>query len=167
MDFRRHVCRTLHEDHVATLALLARLETLLGRHGPDRPPDAASAEIAKLLKEMIRALDGEVGPHFAFEEDSVFPLLAEAGDREMGEHLVEEHRIILPLAQRLVALARPALREGFAAAVWAQFHATGAALVQHLVPHVDKEEGGLLPALDDLLDDESDGRLAVDFAARR
>ena len=81
MDFRRHVSRALHEDHVATIAVLERLETLLGRHRPSRPPPHADADAARLLKELIAALDTEIGPHFAFEEASVFPLLAEAGDR--------------------------------------------------------------------------------------
>ncbi len=167
MEFRRQVCRTLHQDHLATLALLARLESLLGRHGSGRPPDAASPEIVRLLKETIRAVEGEIGPHFAFEEESLFPLFAEAGERDMGEYLLEEHRAILPLAQRLAQIARLALDAGFAAEIWAEFHETVAAFVERLASHVEKEEGALLPALDDLLDEESDGRLAVDFAERR
>lgn len=167
MEFRRHVCRTLHEDHLATLALLDRLERLLGRHGPSHPPGRKDAETARLLKEMIRALEGETASHFAFEEDSIFPVLAEAGESEMGEYLTEEHRVILDLGRRLIELARPALDGGFGEATWSAFHDDGAALVEHLAAHVQKEEGALLPALDELLDEESDGRLAVDFAARR
>ncbi len=167
MEFRRHVCRTLHEDHVATLALLERLETLLGRHAPGQPADAAKPEISRLLKELIRGLDAEIRPHFAFEEESLFPLLAEAGDREMGDYLAEEHALILPSAERVVALARKALAAGFSAEDWAAFHASAALLSEHLASHAQKEEGGLLPALDDLLDEETDGRLAVDFAAKR
>ena len=119
------------------------------------------------MKELIAALDIEIGPHFAFEEESIFPLLAEAGDREMGTYLIEEHQAILPLARKLVDLAKNARAAGFAAHTWAQFHATGAELIERLVSHVQKEEMGLLPALDDLLDDEADGRLALEFAARR
>jgi hemerythrin-like domain-containing protein len=152
MDFRRHVCRTLHDDHLATLALLERLERLLGRHGPSRPPGKADAETGRLLKEMVRAFEGEVVTHFAFEEDSVFPLLAEAGAGEMGEVLTAEHRVILALARRLVEVAGPALAGGFTAEAWTEFHDAGAALVEHLDAHVRKEEGGLLPALDELLD---------------
>jgi hemerythrin-like domain-containing protein len=167
MEFRRHVCRTLHEDHLATLALLDRLEHLLGRHGPSHPPDRKDAEAARLLEEMIRALEGETVTHFAFEEDSIFPVLTEAGESEMGEYLTEEHRVILDLARRVIELARPALDGGFSEATWSVFHDDGAALVEHLAVHVQKEEGALLPALDELLDEESDGRLAVDFAERR
>jgi len=167
MDFRRHVCRTLHEDHVATLALLERLERLLGCHDPSHPPGAAEADTGRLLQEMTRALQGEVVVHFAFEEDSVFPLLAAAGEGEMGETLAAEHRVILALARRLLEVAGPALAGGFTADAWSEFHAAGAAFVEHLDAHVRKEEGGLLPALDEILDEESDGRLAIDFAERR
>ncbi|MGO8916882.1 MAG: hemerythrin domain-containing protein [Stellaceae bacterium] len=165
MDFRRHVSRALHEDHVATIAVLERLETLLGRYLPSRPPPHADA--ARLLKELIAALDTEIGPHFTFEEASVFPLLGEAGDREMAAYLLEEHQAILPLAHRLVEIAKSARAAGFAAEPWTQFHVTGAELIERLVSHVQKEEMGLLPALDDLLDDEADGRLAVELAASR
>lgn len=167
MDFRRHVSRALHEDHLATIALLERLETLLGRQRPRRPPPPADADAARLLKELIAALETEIGPHFAFEEASIFPLLAEAGDGEMAAYLLEEHQAILPLAHRLVEIAKSARAAEFAAEAWTQFHATGAELIERLVSHVQKEEMGLLPALDDLLDEEADGRLAVELAARR
>ncbi|HXP30276.1 MAG TPA: hemerythrin domain-containing protein [Stellaceae bacterium] len=167
MELRRHVCRALHEDHAATMALLLRLEALLGRHAMDRPPEHTNADTARFVKELIRAVDAEIGPHFAFEEEVVFPLLAEAGEREMGEVLVGEHRVILPLAQRLAELARLARDTGFAVDLWAEFHEVGAALARLLSSHILKEDMGLLPALDDVLDDETDGRLAVEFAARR
>jgi iron-sulfur cluster repair protein YtfE (RIC family) len=167
MDLRRHVSRALHEDHVATIAVLERLETLIGRHRPSQPPSQGGTDTARLLNDLIAALDTEIGPHFAFEEERIFPVLAEAGDREIGAYLVEEHQAILPLARRLVELAKGARAAGFAAEAWAQFHATGAELIERLVSHVQKEEMGLLPALDDLLDEEADGRLAVEFAARR
>jgi iron-sulfur cluster repair protein YtfE (RIC family) len=167
MDFRRHVSRALHQDHVATIAVLERLETLLGRHRHSEPPLSSDGATARLMKELIATLDTEIGPHFAFEEESVFPLLAEAGDRDMGAYLIEEHQAILPLARKLVDLAKKARHAGFTGDDWAQFHTTGAELIERLVSHVQKEEMGLLPALDDLLDEESDGRLALEFAARR
>ena len=167
METRRRVPRALHEDHVATLAVLDRLEALLGRHRKSQPPQHANAGNAQLLKELSRTIDTEIGPHFAFEEDSVFPLLAAAGDREMGAFLIDEHQAILPLAQRLVEIANSARDAGFAVEAWAEFHAVGGELIERLVSHIQKEEMGLLPALDDLLDEEADGRLAIDFAARR
>ncbi len=167
MDFRRHVSRALHQDHVATITVLERLEALLGRYRHSEPPLLGDAEAAQLMKELIATLGTEIGPHFAFEEESVFPLLADAGDREMGEYLIEEHQTILPLARKLVDLAEKARHAGFTGNDWTQFHGTGAELIERLVSHVQKEEMGLLPALDDLLDEELDGRLALEFATRR
>ncbi len=167
MEFRRHVCRALHHDHAASLAILSRLETLLGGNGARRPPDAASPDTARLLKDLVRAVDFELGPHFAFEEEAVFPLLAAAGDREIGEFLVAEHRVILPLAERLGELAKLARDAGFAADRWAEFREVGATLAEQLAAHIQKEDMGLLPALDDALDEETDGGLAIDLAARR
>ncbi|MFI5015946.1 MAG: hemerythrin domain-containing protein [Hyphomicrobiales bacterium] len=167
MELRRHVSRALHQDHVATLALLDRLVALLGRHGRSRSPQHANADNAQLLKELIRAIDSEIGPHFAFEEDSVFPLLAEAGDREMSALLIDEHQAILPLARRLAAIAKSARDAGFAAEAWGEFHDAGGEFIERLASHIQKEEMALLPALDDLLDEEADGRLAIEFAARR
>jgi iron-sulfur cluster repair protein YtfE (RIC family) len=167
LESRRLISRALHQDHAASLALLARLETLLGRYGVAQPPDAASANTARLLRDLAHAINVEIPPHFAFEEEAVFPLLAAAGEREMGEFLVDEHRAILPLAARLGELARLAPDIGFSAQVWAEFHGLGAALVEQLAAHIQKEEMGLLPALDDALDEETDGRLAIEFAERR
>ncbi|MDE2228722.1 MAG: hemerythrin domain-containing protein [Alphaproteobacteria bacterium] len=167
MEFRRHVSRALHQDHAASLAILARLETLLGRHGAGRPPDAQSADTTRFLKDLVRAVDVEIGPHFAFEEEAVFPFLAANGDQEMGEYLIEEHRTILPLAERLVELAKLAREAGFTAEAWAEFHEIGASLVERFVSHIQKEDMGLLPALDEALDEETDGKLAIEFAARR
>jgi hemerythrin-like domain-containing protein len=167
MDLRRHVCRALHEDHAATIALLARLEALLGRHGMGRPPEHTGADMARFMREIIRAVEAEIEPHFAFEEEVVFPLLAEAGEREMAEILAGEHRAILPLAHRLAALARRAREQRFAIDAWAEFHEVGAALASHLASHIQKEDMALLPVLEDVLDDETDNRLAVELAARR
>lgn len=162
-----HVARSLHDEHMATLALLGRLEALLGRHGPAVVPDAASPVVAALLRDVECAVAREIGPHFDFEEAELFPRLADAGAGEMVTLLVEEHGQLLALAQRLAALAGQARASGFAQAPWAAFHAAAAALTGQLAAHVEKEEMGLLPALDDLLDTETDGTLSLALADRR
>lgn len=167
MSFRRHVARALHQDHIASRAILVRLEALLGQHGPDRPPAVAAGATASLLRDLVHALDVEIGPHFAFEEDAVFPFLAAGGDDEIGNLLADEHREILPLALRASDLARLGRDVGFSPAAWAEFHTVGAALAERLVAHIDKEDGALLPALDDALDPETDNSLAIQFAAAR
>ena len=162
-----HIARTLHDEHLATLTLLARLETLLGRHAPTAAPEATSPAVAALLRDLGRAVAQEIGPHFAFEETELFPRLVEAGAGEMVALLVAEHVELLALAEELAALAEPARTGGFAPDAWARFHAAGAALTGALAAHVDKEEMGLLPAIDDLLDAETDSALAMILAQQR
>jgi len=162
-----HIARSLHDEHMTTLALLARLESVLSRYGPAVVPDAAADPVAPLLRELVCAVALEVGPHFAFEESHMFPLLAESGEDEMVALLTAEHAELLPCAQRLAELARQGQAEGFALGGWAAFHAAGATLTGALAAHVDKEEMGLLPALDALLDAETDGRFAMEYAALR
>jgi hemerythrin-like domain-containing protein len=167
MELRRQVCRTLHDDHAATIALLERLETLLGRHSERRPPEAGDPAVTRLMKDLIFTVETEIGSHFSFEEDLVFPILSSAGDGEMVELLSSEHGAILPLARRLVELARAARDAGFGAAAWSEFHVAGAELIERLVSHIQKEEMGLLPQLDDLLDESADQQLGIELAARR
>ncbi len=167
MEMRRHVCRMLHDDHAATMALLERVEALLGQHDERRAPDATDPAVTRLLRDLALAVESEIGSHFAFEEEFVFPILMSAGDREMAELLADEHGAILPLARRLMELARIGRDAGFSAETWSEFHAAGAELVERLVSHIQKEEMGLLPALDDLLDESGDGQLALEMAARR
>jgi len=164
---RTHIARSLHDEHTTTLALLARLETLLGRHGPAAPPDAAESPVASLLRALARAVTADLQPHFAFEEPHLFPLLAESGATEMVGLLTEEHARLLPCAHTLAACARRGESRGFDPTTWAAFHAAGGALAGPLAAHIEKEEMGLLPALDDLLDPETDGRLALVLAESR
>lgn len=164
---RRHVTRALHDDHMTTAGVLERLEAFLGRHPLSDPPSMANADVAKLLKDLSRIIEAELGPHFAFEEECLFPRLAEGGYGEMGAFLEEEHRAILPRARHLAACARLMGSEGFTLDAWAEFHTTGAELIERLVSHIQKEEMGLLPALEDMLDEEADSALALEFASRR
>ncbi len=160
---RTHVASLLHDDHMATLALIGRLEALLGRHGPASAPDASSVPVATLLRDVEQAVAREIRPHFAFEEAELFPRLAEAGLDELVELLVAEHAALLPLADRAVELAGRGRGRGagFTPVVWVEFHTVAATLAGQLAAHVEKEEMGLLPALDDLLDAETDTALAL------
>lgn len=157
-----HIARALHDEHMATLALLERLASLLSRNGPATPPDTASRAVAALLCDFADAVAREIATHFAFEERALFPLL---DDEALTVMFAEEHRAVLPAAARLANVARAALAGGFDAALWRCFHAGVGNLAGALAAHVEKEEMALLPALDDALDAETDARLAIDFAA--
>lgn len=167
MQFQRQITRVLHEEHVSTLALCNRVEEVLAKVGPKGPPAAPPAGLDSLLRELAAALPDEVAGHFAFEEEELFPRLAEFGDADIGAFLMEEHESILPLGRRLGALAGQAAREGFGEADWREFHRLGAELAERMMSHIQKEEMGLLPVLDDMLDDDTDRALAGAYMMRR
>jgi hemerythrin-like domain-containing protein len=148
MEFERAISRRLHEEHAATLALWGRVEQSL----------ASGAADAALMREAAAALAGEIERHFEFEETQLFPRLAAAGEGDIAELLTEEHAAIRDAAARFMQLARddpphPELRP------------LAFELAERLVSHVQKEEMALLPALDDLLDEEADRELQLAYAS--
>jgi iron-sulfur cluster repair protein YtfE (RIC family) len=148
MEFNRHISRRLHEEHNATLALWGRVENALvsGRADP------------ALLAAAAAALSQELGSHFEFEENELFPRLAAAGEGDIGELLREEHEAIRSAGRSFIALVAqdpgdPAVKP------------LGLELAERLFSHVQKEEMSLLPALEDLIDEALDGELAAAYAS--
>jgi iron-sulfur cluster repair protein YtfE (RIC family) len=148
MEFNRHISRRLHEEHVATLALWGRLESVLaaGRH------DGA------LLKSAAASLERELDRHFRFEEAELFPRLAAAGEADIGELLREEHETIRAAGMRFIKLVSNEITDP-------EVKRLGLELAERLVSHVQKEEMALLPALDDFIDEETDHELDSAYAA--
>jgi iron-sulfur cluster repair protein YtfE (RIC family) len=167
MEPTHHVTRILHDEHVAALGMLSRLAGLLAQTGHETPPAADVPGLSTTLTGMATAIDGEITGHFAFEEEQLFPRLAEVGDGDIGVFLAEEHEIILPLGQRLSQLARDAAESGFNAEAWQEFHRLGGEFVERLTGHIQKEEIGLAAAVDAMLDDETDSALAMAYLADR
>lgn len=141
MSFRTQVSRRLHEEHDATLALWGRVQ---------RDP-------LGIAREALAALKGEIGKHFEFEEKSLFPLLAVSGQGDLCDMLTEEHNVIREAAARAQALLG-AGRQDAARTVMLQ-------LAEEIVSHASKEEVSLLPAVDDLLTEETDEQLTLEYAA--
>jgi iron-sulfur cluster repair protein YtfE (RIC family) len=167
VTYDHQVPRTLHDEHLATLGVLDKLEGLLARRKRSQPPAASEPASAEMIGSFLALVDQEVRAHFRFEEEQLFPLLAERGEADIGGLLSEEHAAILPVGERMATLARAARREGFSAAAWDEFHRLGVELIERLVSHVQKEEMALLPMLEDLLDAEADARLADGYAMTR
>jgi len=159
MDFTNRVCQSLHDEHMATLALFERVEQLLSRHKRADPPDAADPGVARLLLDLRTWVDTEIKRHFDFEEDQLFGYLDEHGDKALNTSLTGEHRVIRPLGARLGALAQDAAGQRFNAAKWDEFWRTGQELCEHIRGHVQKEEMALLPAIQDAMDPDTDARL--------
>jgi hemerythrin-like domain-containing protein len=144
----RQVSRRLHEEHQATLALWARVEASL----------AAGKADAALMRAAAASLAEEIERHFGFEEKALFPRLAAAGEGDIAELLQEEHVAIREAGARFLAVVKENPLD-------ASLRSLGLELAERLVSHVQKEEMSLLPALEDLLDEEVDHELASAYAA--
>ena len=164
MDFTNRVCQKLHDEHQATVALLGRLEQLLARHRPGSAPDAREPAVARLLADLSTTVETELRRHFVFEENSLFTYLETLGNEEIGAHLTDDHKVILPTALELAGLARAAAVGGFDEAKWNAFHRLGRELCERLLPHVEKEESALLPMLEDSMDADTEAQLYREYA---
>ncbi len=157
MNFSTLTSRALHDEHFANLQLLGRAEQAFVKS------PRGDAETLKLLAVLVRELEHDIGRHFAFEEQELFPRMIEAGDGGMAALLIEEHEAIRAVAAELLPLAQVAA--GLDVAGWEALKRAVLELVERLVSHIQKEEMALLPLIDDLLDDETDRQLAFAYAA--
>ncbi|MDH4174463.1 MAG: hemerythrin domain-containing protein [Betaproteobacteria bacterium] len=148
MAFDRAISQQLHEEHAATLALWGRVEQSL----------AAGAPAAALMREAAAALANEIERHFEFEETQLFPRLAAAGEGDIAALLIEEHAAIRAAGARFMQLALEDPPR-------AELRPLAFELAERLVSHVQKEEMALLPALDDLLDEQADRELQLVYAS--
>jgi len=166
MTFSNRVNQTLHDEHCATVALMERVEHLLGRYPRGNRPDANDRAVAQLLTETSTALEADVERHFAFEERRLFPYLDAIGEDAIGAHLTEEHTAMRPLGLRLTALARTASAAGFDEPGWAEFRKVGQELCERLLAHVQKEEMALLPLLEEM-DAETEAKLYDEYVGNQ
>ena len=161
------VTEALHQDYLVTLALLERLEALFKKYPAKKTPPADAADVSAVLNDAVRVLEEEVGRHFAFEEEHLFPRFTEFAGPGIPMMLGDEHEAIRGLAGTLIDLARSASEGGFTADAWAGFHRLGSQLIEREVFHVQKEEMGFLPALDQTLDGDADATLLAALKAGR
>lgn len=159
MTFQYSCTRILHDDHVATLALLTEAERMVvsRREGPAQ----IDQEYGRFIDRFRKALNVEVTSHFDFEEVALFPVVAEYGDVALCELLLEEHQVLLNVVSDVVALAEAGRANGFAPEEWGKFRRLCGELVERLTSHIEKEERALIPALEDALTPETDSEYAA------
>jgi hemerythrin-like domain-containing protein len=162
MNFARQTSHRLHEEHRANLGLLGRVEQALVRMPRGGSGDT---ELVKLAGALGQHLAQDVERHFGFEERELFTRLREAGDEGIAALLQEEHDAVRDVAAELLPLTQAAGAGTLDAAGWDALKRGALELVERQVAHIQKEEMALLPALDDLLDDETDRELAFAYAA--
>ena len=163
MSFSRRTAQLLHEDHQATVAVIESLDQLLAK-ARKKAPNTADPSVLKTLNAAGSAIEEEVSNHFAFEENELFTRLEDMGDVGIGVHLREEHRALLPLGKSVAEKAREAIANGFTNETWTEFRTVAAELIERMFAHIQKEEMALLPALEDLLDAETDMELSTAYA---
>ena len=163
MNFSNRVCKILHEEHRASIALMERLEQFLGAHRRSRP-DCAKTDVARLLSDLATGIKDEIERHFEFEERRLFPYLATAGDEAIGNHLTDEHAAIRPIGERIVEFAQTGLTSGFDDRDFEDFRRLGQELCERTLTHVQKEEMALLPLLEETMDAETEAALSQYYA---
>ena len=161
MEFTHAISRIMHEEHMAVLALLDKIENLLTTNMGAEPPHATSGDTRQLLGTMKAEINTEIKLHFAFEEEHLFPMFEDAGAGDMNAILINEHRILMPLGLGLAELAGQATSEGFSDKTWSEFKTSSGQFIDGLRSHVAKEEMGMVPLLDDIIDEDRDGELVA------
>jgi hemerythrin-like domain-containing protein len=164
MDFGRSTCRRLHEEHEAVFELLRRLQRALVNSPTDTAPDFLDPAWSGLWRDVRSGLEFEVARHFDFEERSLFPILAEAGDGDLVELLNADHKVIRDVAAPLLELVGKGQTRKLDASGWRSLKRLGLELCDRLTDHAQKEEQTLLPVLESLLSEDEDRELFAAYA---
>jgi hemerythrin-like domain-containing protein len=154
-----YVSQALDSEHRASIELLGRIEQALAR-----PSSAAGDDFARLAGAFVRLIEHDIGRHFDFEENELFPRMADAGEVDIAGLLREEHDAIREVAAEVLPLARAAAGGTLDRAGFDELRRGASELIERQVAHIQKETMALLPLLDDLLDDDLDRGLALRYS---
>ncbi len=166
--YRLDCTALLHEEHEATLGLLQRMDALLRRWKKNKPPAADDQETLQIVEEFLTLMRAEITNHFDFEEEHLFPVFAAAADPFIPNMLKGEHDAIRQVAKRMLALADGVAEgQGFSPADWAEFHALGMEIIERETFHIQKEEMGFLPAIEQVLPPEKDQEVVAAYKAMK
>jgi len=167
MEYSLDICKTLHGDHMATVRMLEDLEGGLSKIGRNNAPRELSPELTELLSGLVSIMQTEISSHFSFEEENLFPRIEQIGDMPMLSILRGEHDTIRPLAEKLTAAVETVLAQGVTPETWVPVYDMGMELAEREVFHIQKEEMGFLPLLEQILTPQDDQTLTVAFAAAK
>lgn len=164
MELQRQTCRRLHEEHEAVFELLRRLQRALAGSQAHAAPDFLDPAWSALLRDVHSGLEFEVARHFDFEECSLFPLLADAGDGDLVELLNADHKAIREVTAPLLELLGKWQKRNLDAPGWHSLKRLGLELCDRLTEHAMKEEQAMLPALESVLSEDEDRELFAAYA---
>ena len=162
MELQRQISRKLHEEHIAVPDLLGRFGRALARPGAV-PPAPGDASWRVLLEQLGAALEYEITRHFDLEETQLFPRLHGRGEGDLAELLFEDHETIRAVARPLLLLVARAQARTLDDAGWRTLKASGLELVDRLSAHAEKEQGALVPLVDEMLDEAADEELWTNY----
>ena len=162
MAWQREVSRLLEQEHHDHMDLLGQLEPRLARAA--RGGTFADPELVRLCGRLAGQLERDMVRHFDFEEQELFPRLAECGDGDIAALLADEHSAIREVAIELLPLVRAAGRGELPAADGPLLVRGALELIERQAAHIQKESMALLPLLEDLLDEPTDRELAMAYA---
>jgi hemerythrin-like domain-containing protein len=156
----------LHREHLETLAVAGELEARVDdrRAGPIDIGDGADRA---QLQALIRIAEVDIGRHYRFEEEVLFPKLAAAGLGPMVEVLVMEHDAVRAIVAPLQATAEAALADGFTKQTWSMFREGVFDLINSVSFHIQKEELGVIRQLATVLGVDADRDLGELYATFR
>jgi len=164
MAFANRIGQIMHDEHDATIALMARLRQVFAQYPKGSAPNTEVLGVTRLLTDLSVAIESELTRHFLFEEEELFSYLTVYGSEAVATHLMDEHATIRRVGSALVVLAREGGASGFNTARWDDFHHLGQQLCDLLEAHVQKEETILLPTIEELMDSETEMRLYDKYA---
>lgn len=154
----------LHREHLHTLEVINDME-MRAVGSRTRPIDTSDADERFRLQAFIAMVDDDLFRHYRFEEDVLFPRLAEGGLAPITEILTAEHDAVRAIAERLRASAVAALAGGFTADAWRAFRDDVMDLVHSVSFHIQKEEMGVIRQLEMVLGSEGERELAARYGA--
>ena len=155
MEPKLEINRCLSREHKELSHLLQSFRNFLYLHGIGQQPDWSSTHASKLLNDLRTTFGSALPRHFAIEEDELFPLLEGAGLWQLVEILQEDHRLIKKLIGTVKPLLDKAQKNGrLTEQEWQRMWREGDALVTELSDHAEREEIGLMPELEEILEDE-------------
>jgi hemerythrin-like domain-containing protein len=160
MELKRQISRQLYDEHVAIIDLLGRFARSLERLAAG-PPAAGDATWRVLLGQVSTALEHEITRHFDLEETQFFPRLHARGEGDLAELLFEDHEVIRGVTRPLLGLVAQAQTGKLDAAGWRTLKALGLELADRLGSHAEKEQGALVPLVDEMLDEATDLELCT------
>lgn len=164
MELQRQISRKLYEEHIAVIDLLGRFGKALERLGAE-PPAADDPAWRVLLAQVDNALVYEITRHFELEETELFPRLHARGEGDLAELLFEDHETIRGVTRPLLGLVERARAGTLDAAGWRSLKLSGLELVERLGAHAEKEQGALVPLVDEMLDEAMDHELWTNYTS--